>query len=616
MKIAITFWTLCLLWLATPLFAQNHINYTVEIGTITHEISPYIYGVNGQNKSGTTANRSGGNRLTGYNWETNYSNAGEDYIHHSDFYLSYMTGVDESEYDVPGIVLTSFVDHCNQENQYSLVTLPMAGYVAADADGTVEESETAPSSRWNRVELNSPYPGNTTPDLNDQVIYVEQEIDFLIENYGLASSGTGVRGYSLDNEPALWPYTHPRIHPDITRIGELIQKSQDMAVLIKSKDPGAEVYGPALYGFYAMFNLQDATDWDDYVDDYPTFLDAYLDGMGQASQANGSRLLDVLDVHWYPSQEGIYYDQVDDMTSISRMNAPRSLWDPSYTEGSWISDFLEGPIQMINRWKTSINNYYPGTKLAITEYDYAAPMHISGGIAQIEALGAFALSDVYFASKWNAADGFIGAAYDMFLNVDGQGTSFGDNYVLCASGDIDQSSIFSSKNNDNEDIHIIVTNRSLTDAIDAAISLSNNSSAMSITFDEAEVYILSEQDSTIQHMETLDISGNTIELTIPKTSAVHIVAKPDDSTSAEDTHIDLMKVYPSVITKEPINIELPKSYGQFIAIHDAHGKLILQRDIIENNMTITTDAWSSGLYIVSVLNKDGDMLSSTKVIKN
>ena len=48
-----------------------------------HAISRFIYGMNGWNGSGRPANltlsRSGGNRMTAYNWETNASNAGSDY---------------------------------------------------------------------------------------------------------------------------------------------------------------------------------------------------------------------------------------------------------------------------------------------------------------------------------------------------------------------------------------------------------------------------------------------------------------------------------------------------------------------------------------------------------
>src|SRR5438477_10651618 len=56
-----------------------------------HAISPYIYGSNQADWTGAgkglTLTRVGGNRLTAYNWETNASNAGNDYHVQNNGYL-------------------------------------------------------------------------------------------------------------------------------------------------------------------------------------------------------------------------------------------------------------------------------------------------------------------------------------------------------------------------------------------------------------------------------------------------------------------------------------------------------------------------------------------------
>jgi hypothetical protein len=77
---------------ATPVNATADVTITVNPST-TKPISPYIYGINFY--SGITGapplltfDRAGGNRWTAYNWETNASNAGSDYIYDNDSYLS------------------------------------------------------------------------------------------------------------------------------------------------------------------------------------------------------------------------------------------------------------------------------------------------------------------------------------------------------------------------------------------------------------------------------------------------------------------------------------------------------------------------------------------------
>lgn len=66
---------------------------TVNMSGATKEINPYIYGVNdgcALDKVTTTCVRQGGNRMTGYNWETNASNAGEDWQNSSDTHISFI----------------------------------------------------------------------------------------------------------------------------------------------------------------------------------------------------------------------------------------------------------------------------------------------------------------------------------------------------------------------------------------------------------------------------------------------------------------------------------------------------------------------------------------------
>ena len=127
--------------------ASVDVSVAVDQGT---PISPYVYGSN-QDYSGNawTARRLGGNRLTGYNWLNNFSNAGSDYLHQSDDYMLWVSGLPASV--GPAGVITHFHDQSLAMGAASIVTLQMAGYVSADGSGPVTVPQTAPSSRWSRV---------------------------------------------------------------------------------------------------------------------------------------------------------------------------------------------------------------------------------------------------------------------------------------------------------------------------------------------------------------------------------------------------------------------------------------------------------------------------------
>jgi mannan endo-1,4-beta-mannosidase len=58
------------------------------------------------------------------------------------------------------------------------------------------------------------------------VVYIDEELNFLVKKYGKASSTKGVKGYELDNEPDLWHLwpsiqgagTHENLYPNLTTI--------------------------------------------------------------------------------------------------------------------------------------------------------------------------------------------------------------------------------------------------------------------------------------------------------------------------------------------------------------------------------------------------------------
>jgi len=79
---------------ATP--ANAVADVTITIDPLDQIDSPYIYGTilyleNTSPQPNFTFDRDGGNRWTAYNWETNASNAGSDYLYENDAYLSAAT---------------------------------------------------------------------------------------------------------------------------------------------------------------------------------------------------------------------------------------------------------------------------------------------------------------------------------------------------------------------------------------------------------------------------------------------------------------------------------------------------------------------------------------------
>jgi hypothetical protein len=165
--------------------------------------------------------------------------------------------------------------------------------------------------------------------------------------------------------------------------------------------------------------------------------------MKTAERTAKRRLLDVLDIHWYPEAKGggirITDDSPKTAGSIARMQAPRSLWDQSYVEDSWICDSLgKKPIALLPRIKKQIADHYPGTKLAIPEYNYGGAKDPSGMVAQADVLGIFGRYGVFAACNWGLSPDTPAeiAGFAAFLNYDGKGAKFGDLALPCSDGSV------------------------------------------------------------------------------------------------------------------------------------------------------------------------------------
>ncbi len=77
-----------------------------------------------------------------------------------------------------------------------------------------------------------------------------------------------------------------------------------VSLAVKNVDPNAQMLGPVSYGFEGYLTFQGAPDWKAPLSTgYSWFLDYYLDKMDANSVVAGKRLLDALDVHWYPEAQ-------------------------------------------------------------------------------------------------------------------------------------------------------------------------------------------------------------------------------------------------------------------------------------------------------------------------
>ncbi|MGI9554522.1 MAG: glycoside hydrolase family 44 protein [Vampirovibrionia bacterium] len=469
-------------------YSQNQINRNSNVEIIidskrtSYQISPLIFGMNRFDdqvllKIKPSIMRWGGNDSSRYNIDNDTTSLGEDY---------FFQNVPKSKN-----YLLSLVKKNKSANIQSIITIPLLGWIPKRRKEKHPYDCSFSIIKYGLQDAVDPWDidcgngsRNDIPLTNNDPIdasilfskdYQSKFIQLFIREYGLAKNG-GVNFYSLDNEPMLWHKTHRDVIKKPINDIDLLNKHIKGASIIKSIDPTASSLGPVLWGWCAyFFSAQDGCkEGEDHQrNKNSSFLPWYLKQFHDYEKENNIRLLDYLDVHIYPQGNKIYLPNTGSIeTQKLRLRSTKLLWDKTYIDESWINQ----PIYLIKRLKEWINAYYPGTKIAISEYNWGGFSSVNGAIAQADVLGIFGTEGVDIATHWEYPKATMQQsgvyAFKMYTNFDGNGGAFGLNGVKAVSSNRDLVSVYSSLQKEGNLTSIFI-NKSF-DTVIADISHSTN----------------------------------------------------------------------------------------------------------------------------------------------
>lgn len=433
--------TLAAALLAFSPSALAQVKVTVDPSADAHPISPLIYGLNFPDDAQLdlgkiTVGRWGGNAVTRYNYEIDVRNTASDYFFENVPGCWSSAGnfcatppSDPREQSAANAFLATMQDR----GAVALFTIPTIGWVAKPAPKYGHPFDCGcPKTQLSNQSSFDPYDANCGdgvepgsgdyldcgPPTNTSVAtspeWAKQWVAYLVQKFGPSN---GKRIYALDNEPALWSNTHRDIRKERLGYDELWQRMRDYAVAILEADPTAEIAGPAEWGWvnYLCSDLDIVQNGcsensPDRAAHGGKELVAWLLSQAKAHEdAHGQRILHYLDLHYYPQGGSV-------------PETTRSLWDASYTDPSWIGE----KIRLVPRMRDWVSQNYPGTKLAISEFDFHSHDAPIGAVTYAEVLGIFAREEVHVATAWAPpdADEVAFAAYRLYQNYDGQGAGF------------------------------------------------------------------------------------------------------------------------------------------------------------------------------------------------
>ena len=492
--------SIAIAWLCASLaFAQSSTGpaLSVDAAAQNHPISPDIYGINDYSDQGLanelrlSVRRWGGDLTTRYNWQLDSYNAASDW-YYEDFHAS------DGAPSLPGgSKFNQVMELSRTTGTRTIGTIPMIGWIAKTRDqncsfsvakyGPQQQTDPYNADCGNGVKTDgSNITGNNPNDASMpvDVNFMRQWVEYLVQRYDSADRG-GVAIYDLDNEPTIWLFVHRDVHPNPPSYDEIRDLGFSYAAMIKSVDPTAKVSGPVLSGWDSFF--YSAVDWlsgwstapyqywDNPVDRNAhgglPFLDWYLQQMRNYESQHGIRILDYLDLHAYVLPDGLAFKPAGDAaTQALRLESTRLLWDPTY---QFASTDIQEPVRLVPRMHDWVNDNYPGTKLAITEYNWGALDDVNGALAQADVLGIFGREGVDLAAIWGppAPDQPGAFAFRMYRNYDGMGGAFGETGVQATSAAQDQLSVYAALRSDSA-LTLMVINKTTGD-VTSNVALAN-----------------------------------------------------------------------------------------------------------------------------------------------
>lgn len=401
-------------------------------------ISPLIYGIaHGAVSSGETAHRIGGNAMTRLNWDLgNTWNTGSDW---------FFENVKSNDAGLP-----FWLAEAERNGVHMALTVPTIGWVAKDATSSGFSRQKFPPQR--KYDPYRPDAGDgfspdgkpltPLPPTETSEPAPPERIQRWVEAIRARDRARGKRSvqqYMLDNEPDLWHSTHRDIHPEPLTYDELLDRTLRYGGAIRKADPEAIIAGPTSWGWTGyFFSPKDSLAGsllqpDRRAHGGEALVPWYLRKLAEHEKNTGERLLDVLDVHYYPQADRVYSAQADPATRALRLRSTRSLWDPSYLDESWIKE----RVQLLPRLKGWVEQNYPGRHISLGEWSFGGEQDISGALATAEALGRFGQHGLYSAFYWNKPEPGSATfwAFRVFRNYDGQGAHFPELSIKTASTD-------------------------------------------------------------------------------------------------------------------------------------------------------------------------------------
>lgn len=616
MKFLFSFlWTFSVL----QVFAQVHIN--IDLSVPPHSVSPFIYGRNnslsGNPGSSFTPEwtrlrdarvrffrEGGGNNSTKYNWRRKLSS-------HPDWY----NNVYANDWDYAAQSLQT-----NMPDAQGMWSFQLIGKAAKTTTANFNDWGYNNSQWWSGVQQNLAGGGAVNPAGGADAL-TEGDPELYLENWtadstvaildhwfdDLALDQNQLLYWSMDNEPEIWEGTHDDVMPSQLSAEAFMQRYFEVAKKARAKFPNAKLLGPVPANEWQWYN------WPGGITQggkkYP-WLEYFIKRIAEEQQASGIRLLDVLDIHFYPGAA-----EASQLVQFHRV----------YFDKNYIFPQANGVKNVTGNWDNSQNKEYIFERCKVWLEQYIGPSHgVTFGVSETGisfvnssttavwyagTIGEFMKHpemEIFTPWSWQTGMWEVLHLYSRYNK---------ESFVTASSTDEEFVSAYPTINAAGDSLTVVLVNRSVNQTKSVEVSF-NGYDLADESFQTLKLSNLPGSETFVSHTDnalqksSVTPTANTVDLSLPPMSITSVLlkgAKGEVITGiAEASEESTFKVYPNPVQSgSEVTIEINSPGWAILKLLDVSGK---QQNVILNQMlgtngikrTISLGNCPKGMYVLEL----------------
>lgn len=619
---------LCMGLLLSPHVAgQTVVDVKVDASAEKIAVSPYIFGKNGCISDGANPSylppkdqkeiklmkeaglrftrQSGGNNSTKYNWRACLSS-------HPDWY----NNVYAHDWNASVVRLQS-----NVPDVQAMFSFQLTGYAASTNEYNFDDYSYNNSQWWSGTVQNLAGGGELGSSTKaekdgDYSLYLKEwpaDSTTAILNYWMNERKFDMSKliyWSMDNEPEIWCSTHDDLPLKFTA-DELVEKYIDVAKKARALYPDIKLCGPVTANEWQWFKFREENLKIDGR--YYCWLEYFIKRIADEQKASGVRLLDVFDLHWYPSANtfsnltNLYRVFYDENYSFPEANGLHTL------EGGWDNNYKEFIFGRVNEWLDEHFGENHGIKLALTETAFKTSDPNVVALTYGSFLGTFMENGVELFSPWEWQ---VGMWETMHLF-----SRYSKNICVSSSSSDENVSAFSTVNDANDSLTVILLNRSEKESLTVNVNVDNINVGDGV-YKKYQLYDLPNTETFVSHEENalkvgyVKAENNKLSVTLPAKSITAVVLS-NEATGIKNVRCLASERSYFDPTDGCFHLSNEEGHISSVDVYDVMGRKLISSDGVEatDDFRVDFSELPCGVYMVGLNMESGAVTKKVMVRK-